>query len=368
MKKTIEGFSIDWNDQIHCNLHYEQFSEILDVIQGHEDQEFPLSWFKSMIPAISGWDDLTLEQNIFLLKKLQVIDFEATNHTLKLFKFRSIPTNVKHFKRLTNNRIKPDFKLSKDEYFALLCEIEREVQQEEYLKAKQHFIDEIVSRYTRSEKVQKLIAERDRRNEEYKSVYNVFMDYNVENKEKLAEKLFEMNSHYHTFPTHPNFSFFFPTPFEQLKKGLYERFWMLLKIRILNELIEAEAQSHAPPQGDNPEPPPFKNVFNSIQDYDEIRQKFVELTQFKSKGNNEPVLTEDQLEEFLQAAFIHGKIDKKIKMNYATKEKSKVIAIFHGFYLYCKDDYELSRSTLEKYRELLSKYFLGFDNGFNFRS
>jgi hypothetical protein len=372
VKLTNNKFSIDLlsGDYNHCLFYYDELIKIIEVIQANEEEDFLLRNFRPMIPAIRKWDDLAIEQNLFLLKKLNVIDFELLDQAANLFKFRVIRDNLTEFKKIGNNRFTPDFKFSEAEYYNLLCEIEEEVFENEYQTSVDKFSDEISARFTKNEIVDKLIAARDDRNNLYESITNALLEYKVENKSKLAAWLYEINENpFSTLPVHPNASIFMETPLSKLKIGLYGRFLQLLRIKVLNELIEAETQPDAASENEDKKPEvKFENKFNGITDYDLIKEQFIKLTELKSGEDKKPTLTVEQLDYFLKSVFIDGIVIKnKIKMNYKTKERSSIIAIFHKFYKYCKHDYELTTHSQKRYKELLSNYFLGFES-FDFRS
>jgi hypothetical protein len=366
MKLTNNRFSIDLlsGDYNHCLFYYDELIKIIEVIRANEEEGFLLRNFKPMIPAIRKWDDLAIEQNLFLLKKLNVIDFELLDQTANLFKFRVIRDNLTEFKKIGNNRFTPDFKFSEAEYYSLLCDVEDEVFENEYQTSVDKFSDEISSRFTKNEIVDKLIAARDDRNNLYEGDTNALLEYKVENKPKLAAWLYNMNeSPFFTLPVHPNASIFMETPLSKLKIGLYGRFLQLLRIKVLNELIEKETQPAAASETKKTEPLLFDNQFNGIDDYGEIRNHFIELTTTKSSIDNEPFLTDQQLDTFLVAAFVEEKIKEKIKVNYNASTQTRIIrGIFYKFYNYCiTSNIEPAKGRKGEYVKLISDYFEGFE-------
>lgn len=124
--------------------------------------------------------------------------------------------------------------------------------------------------------------------------------------------------------------------------------------------LDTEFNNTPSPEDEKPE---FKNEFNGITDYSEIRKHFVELTTNRSSINKEPFLTDLQLDTFIQSAFMDKKIKEKIRINYNASTQTRIIRkIFYKFYNHCiTKNIEPAKGTKSEYVKLLSEYFEGFD-------
>jgi hypothetical protein len=114
----------------------------------------------------------------------------------------------------------------------------------------------------------------------------------------------------------------------------------------------------------------FVNNFNPIHNFDDLKQHFISLTTTKSKLNNKPFLTEEQLNEFLFAAFQYKQIEKKIEIPIKRGDIKVIRTIFYKFFSWCERNIEDYKPIRSEYVKLLSDYFLGFDentvaNNFN---
>jgi hypothetical protein len=90
-----------------------------------------------------------------------------------------------------------------------------------------------------------------------------------------------------------------------------------------------------------------------------------------SKLNNQPFLTDEQFENFINSAFCSGKLKRRIKLNKKPKgEKQLIVRLFYEFYCNTYEDLFGYQKVRDLYIKLLSDNFLGFDfdtlkNNFN---
>lgn len=107
-----------------------------------------------------------------------------------------------------------------------------------------------------------------------------------------------------------------------------------------------------------------KNIFNGMP-LKMVIEHFKPLTTLTSKSGNKPHLTNEQFEQFINAAFLNFdpnvELNPKIKINRGENEKGKIKNIFYDFYIKSKIEYESSQSVKNKYVRLLTDYFTGYD-------
>jgi hypothetical protein len=109
------------------------------------------------------------------------------------------------------------------------------------------------------------------------------------------------------------------------------------------------------------------NKFND-QPLDDVRKHFAELCKLTSKTNSSKkhIITTDQLEQFIQMAFIDNKPPvNKIKINNGTRDTAQISFIFHRYYSnMCRvREYfsSMGKNPKEDYVRLLTDYFHGFE-------
>lgn len=106
-----------------------------------------------------------------------------------------------------------------------------------------------------------------------------------------------------------------------------------------------------------------ENKFNQVP-LNQVKAHFEILTTQRSKKNNKPHLTKDQLDKFIEIAFLNdnerGGVEQKLLMNCTFGELQSIRRVFYEFYENCKFEYESTRNSKEKYVRLLTDYFEGF--------
>ncbi len=105
-----------------------------------------------------------------------------------------------------------------------------------------------------------------------------------------------------------------------------------------------------------------ENKFNTME-LGLVKKHFSPLTQYRSRKEGKPHLSEEQFDQFITNAFSgHDDSPKeKIKMNIARGEFGKIRFLFYKFYELCKIDYESTNHNKDKYVRLLTDNFEGFD-------
>ena len=101
------------------------------------------------------------------------------------------------------------------------------------------------------------------------------------------------------------------------------------------------------------------NIFHRTMELDIPRNHFKRLSTNNSK-NGKPFLTETQLEDFIQKAFLGKKI-LSLKINFEDKEKLLVQSVFYEFYFKNCFNYFGTVQEQSKFIELLTNNFEGWD-------
>jgi hypothetical protein len=103
------------------------------------------------------------------------------------------------------------------------------------------------------------------------------------------------------------------------------------------------------------------NAFNKHMPLDEVRKWFIQLAESNSKNGN-PFLTVEQVEQFIERAFVGIPFTEKLSMNEKPGDKRNVVGLFHLFYTHCMTHKHKTgkidpSATAKKYILLLTDYF-----------
>ena len=104
-----------------------------------------------------------------------------------------------------------------------------------------------------------------------------------------------------------------------------------------------------------------KNTFNSMP-LDEVKRWFIQLAENNSK-NGKPFLTIEQVEQFIERAFVGNTNIQKLTLNYANREKLILWKLFYQYYQNCVSiDRSVERGVQcrDKYIKLLTDNFTNF--------
>jgi len=102
--------------------------------------------------------------------------------------------------------------------------------------------------------------------------------------------------------------------------------------------------------------------FSNKLELDTVRSYFEVLKTRVSKGNNEPFLSDEKFEMFINVAFCSGKLNEKIKLNKKPKgEKQLIVKLFYEFYNTTYEKLFGYQKMRDKYIKLLSDNFMGFE-------
>ncbi|QJW90749.1 hypothetical protein HNV11_15845 [Spirosoma taeanense] len=104
-----------------------------------------------------------------------------------------------------------------------------------------------------------------------------------------------------------------------------------------------------------------KNNFNSMA-LQEVRQWFIKLADNNSK-NGKPFLTAEQVEQFIERAFVGSANIPKLTFNIAKSERTSVTKLFYLYYQRCTQDYavESTKHCKQKYVQLLTDHFTNYE-------
>ena len=102
------------------------------------------------------------------------------------------------------------------------------------------------------------------------------------------------------------------------------------------------------------------NIFNSMP-LDEVRRWFMQLADNNST-NGKPFLTPEQVEQFIERAFLGHTNIPDLTFNVADGERTSITKLFYLFYQRCTNDYaiEPTKHCKEKYVRLLTDHFTNY--------
>lgn len=240
--KYQNEFSMDMDDVTHSLYHYDEFVVIIEQILCHPNYEFTAMDFILKNPCLSKWTEHSLEQNLYFLEKIKIFQIsKIQDYPVRKYKFIVNNSNFNNFKKLTENKFVLEIDYKIEDFIHLFNQVSEQVRLEWYDKLILHWNNKILSNCSRFEKVDFLIKERDNQIKQYTSKNNLLLYYDIDDLQKLGEKLEFAVLSKNKIPLNPN-SFFFGlmSPLEILKNALYSRFKQKLQIDTLNSLIEKE--------------------------------------------------------------------------------------------------------------------------------
>lgn len=235
------SFSLEMNDIIHSQFHFEQYTSIIEVIQQNTNKTLSALEFKLKIPSISDWDDLKVGQNLNYLKKIGILDFEIISDSPIKFKCTVDEGKLNVFKKWTDNNFLLESNYTKDDFLALIKKMEKDVFEESYDRFLEYWKNTILGKYSKSERKKALIQQRDKEIEYYDSNKNLVQFYDLTDFEQLAEDIHRAVISKYKIPIDPNFPhILFNDGINALERALDLRFRCWYRIKSLNQLIDEE--------------------------------------------------------------------------------------------------------------------------------
>ena len=267
MKIENNSFTLSGNELEHSQKYFDELMAMIELIR-HNDKELLAIDFKLRIPikSVKDWDEMAIENNLYFLEKIKLLDIERTNDSPRKYKIKVNEPSVNSFIRMAENKFVLDSDFSEDEFLAFIIAIKEKIYINLYGNMIDFWKNNIINKYSSSERQKALIIERDKQIKQFDSHTNLLKFYDITNPKKLSKTLKKAVLHKEKIPFSPNPLIGLINPIKKLEYTLELRFNYWYRIQTLNELIELESNSSRPLKKEESTIEKFKTIPKHIKD------------------------------------------------------------------------------------------------------
>lgn len=241
MEIENNSFTLSGDEITHSQKYFDELMAIIELIR-HNDKELLAIDFKLRIPikSVKDWDEMAIEDNLYFLEKIKLLDIERVTELPRKYKFKINEPYVDLFIKMTDNKFVLDSDFSEDDFFAFIIAIKEKVYANLYDNMIDFWKGYIINKYSYSERQKALVIERDKQIKQFDSHTNLLKFYDITNLKKLSKTLKKAVLRKEKIPFSPNPLIGLINPIKKLEYTLELRFNHWYRIQTLNELIDSQ--------------------------------------------------------------------------------------------------------------------------------
>lgn len=282
MEIESNSFTLSGDEITHSQKYFDELMAIIELIR-HNDKELLAIDFKLRIPikSVKDWDEMAIEDNLYFLEKIKLLDIERITELPRKYKFKINEPYVGLFIKMTENKFVLDSDFSEDDFLAFITAIKEKVYIDLYDNMIDFWKSNIINKYSYSERQKALIIERDKQIKQFDSNTNLLKFYDITNPKKLSKTLKKAVLRKEKIPFSPNPLIGLINPIKKLEYALELRFNHWYRIQTLNELIELEGNGSTPLKEEKSTIEKFQSIPKHVKDLFSIYQ-----SEFERQGND----------------------------------------------------------------------------------